>query len=176
MSKKLTFKQTLCQSCTIDSHKGFVAPRALRVNSPGNQFLTCATFTCDQHRAVCRCHLHNPLIQTFHFPTVTKQALKAVTFIHFPVQVNLIDQYRARFQSFLNLLYNFAVVERLGEIIRRTIFHCFHGIIYRGISRDQYDRQLRLTIPYGLQDLKSTFAWHLQVCNEEFKAILVESL
>ena len=123
MTEKLAFEQVFTQGSAVDGYKGPVLAQTIVMYRPGDQFLTGAARTSENHRAVRGRTARNQAVDTLHLGTGADYILKAILGTHLTFQTDVFLQQPPALKCPGHHQLEFFGIKRLRQIIERTQFH-----------------------------------------------------
>ncbi|OQB95990.1 MAG: hypothetical protein BWX80_04228 [Candidatus Hydrogenedentes bacterium ADurb.Bin101] len=135
MTEQFGFHEGLGDGGTVDHDKGFLCPRSLEVNVPGDKFLARAGFALDENRTRYRHRAPGPFIDVVHDRALADYISQGNRLIHQFGQQLILKAQGVTFAGAIHDQQQFFLVKRFFKIIRRAFFDGGYRCFYRGVCR-----------------------------------------
>ncbi len=168
MAKQFRFEEGLCKSAAVDGEKSSLPARAFLVKRAGDQFLPASRFTHDQNDGIGVGYSPDHLIDFDHALAAAHKALKLIDF-HFFERSFLDRAHRECFPYEIAQLFD---LERLTNIVVRSLLDGFNCGAGRTERRHQNNDRLRLLLSKPLQDLKPICIGHSKVRQDQVEFLV----
>ncbi len=91
MAKQLTLEKIFRKDGTVYGNKLLFSPLTVKMDRPGNQFLTGPALTVNQHRAIRRSYFGYDPVDLLHLSALANDIVKSVFFLQFLAQIDVFE-------------------------------------------------------------------------------------
>ncbi len=125
VAEHFRFHQLGGQGGAVDGHEGCVFARAVMMQGPGDQFLAGSAFAVNQHRGGGGGHPFDHLAHGAHAGAFGHDAIQLLPVFKARLKTFVLGDGIVIFEGALNGQHQLVELERLGDVIKRTLFHGF---------------------------------------------------
>src|SRR5215813_11690608 len=112
------------------------------MHGPSDEFLAGSTLTGDEDCTAAPCGSTHEIEYLAHCGTLCDDRIQRVAALQFRAQIAVLTRQPGHIESTADKGFEFVIVERLFDIIERSVAHGRDRRLHSGVRCDQDDRQL----------------------------------
>ena len=176
MSKQLGFQQCLSQGAAVDRHERSGAPRAVRMNSTGDQFLAGAALTLQQYRTFRLGDSGNGFVDGHHGRAASHEIIEPVAAFQLVTQDLVLPGEIFVFQCTAGDKAYLVDDERFAEIIEGACLDAVDGGLQGTVRGHQNHRHVVLLGAQLLEERQPVHVRHMDITHDEVRGALPDLL
>ena len=163
MPKKLTFQNPFRKRSAVDHNDREIAPIAVAVDCPRNQFLASAAFSTNHHRGVRLRHRLDQFIDLLHLRRFPDDLIRLAELRNLLFEFDVFRCKRALLQRVINKVREIVRIYRFCDVVECALFQSLHCCVDCGVCSDEDDRCTLVDPLDALLQLHTVHARHLDV-------------